>query len=462
MLNFKIWLEGFRVNYSKLPEFLRAPVDDNDFEKFLQNPNNTPIIDGFDSMKLKRNEKEIEDELHRIEELIVFDIENNPGDFISASFSNELKTIEIKDSQKLNSFKSKILYGMKFEMKEEKIALYFKEKVEKLDSEYEKSEEIRRSIDIRLNEELQKIVINLYQNLLNKGTYFEEIKKYIFDMIAVELDKPEVKSLTGYTRYKLIKNDKHTSALMIGSVKLDWGKIQQIIKLSKISDPPKINQIRKKIKALKEIRDKFQNNVEYKNKWHNILQKVFLKKIKHPISAQDKELQEYFIRLSVENYVSFVKQANYDMVLFPESSSLLNKMIAIGISEYYNCEAVMGFRKREMATIDVHGFIKKNPNLPKEYSPDTGKTLLAGALERLKDLINSSRGEIKRIKINQAFIRNWNINSEIIKKINKKVILVVDDNLRSGGTFQSINKVLWNVGSPRYVNYYVPLWANFS
>jgi predicted amidophosphoribosyltransferase len=50
----------------------------------------------------------------------------------------------------------------------------------------------------------------------------------------------------------------------------------------------------------------------------------------------------------------------------------------------------------------------------------------------------------------------------VLKKINKKIILVVDDNYRSGGTLQAINKVLWNIGSPRYVGYYVPLYANFS
>jgi hypothetical protein len=451
MLNFKDWLEGFRVDYSKLPDFLQAPNDD-DFETFLKKPSSVSI-GGFDSSNiLGARKKEVIDQLHQIEELMVFDIEKHPEDFIDVDFSNNLSTLSIKDSQRLNSFRSKILYGMKFEMKGEKVAIYFKEKLKKLTEDYERLTNTRRSVDIRLNADIQKIILRIYEDLKSKGAYLQQIEKHMPSMIAHELDKIAVK-------YVVVRDaSKNISTLMIGGgkskVKLDWQKIKQVIDQSNAASSPKITMLRKEIQALKEVIDRFQNNVEYKSKWHNIIQQVFLKKTKHPASAADQKLQEYFVDLSVENYVNFIKDGYYDMILYPESSSSLNKMIATKLGKHYGCEAIMGFKKKEMITIDIHNFIKKNSHLSGEK--------LTGALNRLRDQIFSSDGEIKKISINQAFVRNWDVNSEVLKKINKKIILVVDDNYRSGGTLQAINKVLWNIGSPRYVGYYVPLYANFS
>jgi hypothetical protein len=454
MLNFKDWLEGFRVDYSKLPDFLQAPNDD-DFEAFLQKPSSVSI-GGFDSSNiLGARKKEAIEQLHQIEDLMIFDRSiNQPEDFIkiNTNSSNMLDTLSITDSQRLNSFKSKILYGMKFEMDGEKVAVYFKEKLKKLTEDYERLTTTRRSVDIRLNADIQKIILRIYEALQSKGAYIEQIKKHMPGMMPAELDKIAV-------TYDVVRDaSNNISALMIGGgkskVKLDWQKIKQVIDQSNAGDTPKITTLRKEIKALKEVMDRFKNNIKYKDQWNNIIQQVFLKKTKHPATAADRKLQERFVELSVENYVKFIKDGYYDMILYPESSSSLNKMIATELGKHYGCEATLGFNKKEMITIDVHSFIKKNSHLSGEK--------LTGALNRLRNQIVGSNGAIKNISINQAFVRNWNVNSELLKKINKKIILVVDDNFRSGGTLQAINKVLWNVGSPRYVGYYVPLYANFS
>ena len=88
----------------------------------------------------------------------------------------------------------------------------------------------------------------------------------------------------------------------------------------------------------------------------------------------------------------------------------------------------------------------------------------------LKNTVDRSKGQIKNIQKNQPFVRNLQMDPTIPQQVTpqdqrsqfkNRRLLVIDDNTRSGGTFQIINHMLRDQG-PQSIHYYTPLLANFT
>lgn len=428
ILNFKNWLidEGFRVDYSRLPPYLQAPESYADYPASLNLGNIR-----------KQDRKWIIDRLHEIEGSIVFDFDNHPEDFIEIK---ELNYLDVKPSARLSSFRSSVLYGLKFDMSKDKVASFFREKIKELTQELDNLLNQRANISTQIKKPDMVIIWKLYNEIIRNNNYPVENDSFWNKLTQIVLTN---KTYGQYSGKKPTINQvkKVVSFYQHAGGNLNLSQLNKLIPM--VSDALGISQ----------------TNIENINVWRNMIQQSFLKKIKNPINAHDQTMSDRFVDLSADNFMKFYSN-NYecDYVLYPQSSSFLNEKLAKKLADKIGCEAVLGFTKKPRMTIDTHNLKKK-----------VGDSKFKISHERLRRFTADSDGEIKNVDKNQQFVRNMNLNADFftadrissIRKYKMK-FLIIDDNFRTGGTLQDINKIMRNSVRPDRIDYYVPLFANFS
>ena len=426
-MNFKQWMttEGFRVNYNKLPSTLHP--------------------DNYDANLIQsRQKKSVIDQVYNAPESIVFDPLDQPQDFIKIETVNKVEQLNIPTRQQLPSFEGvQILYGFKFSAANEKIALESSKKVKELEAELAGLQNKKMGRNKEDQSRIIEIIKNCHDSIIRKVPDPSQLAKYLPSFVNRDLETAELlKFKNGQPQLWDMK--------MIQKV-LNNSEVESTYSISK-----KVNEIKTEIQRLNDI-------IGSKGGMMNLIQQAFLKKIKHPQTPDDQQLCDHFVRLSVENYHKYRPNYPYEYVVYPQSSSALNTQIATGLAAQYGATAVQGFTKLMTPTIDTTNFIRNNPQLT--------PIKRAGAINKLSSQIASSKGQIKNIQNNRPYVRNWQMDPQLMQNVKpdhnmsgltNRRILIIDDNAASSGTIQAIHKVLMSSQIPKSVHIYTPLFANFS
>lgn len=433
-MNFKQWLhEGFGVDYDNLPNAFRP--------------------DSFDatSISAQSGRQKLVGQIYDSNS-INFDPEDRPQDFIKINSINQLSKFD--PPQPLKSFEgSEILYGMTFDAKSNLLSQEFSKNVKFLKEELKKLMNLKRENDKNGKEPVQNIVFDTYKDIVDKGGDSTTIEKRLPQMAQARIAAAGLANKTNQT-WNLQK--------MLNIVKSMKTKPEEKVSVSELN------------KQIQDVKSKLEVAVEKLNatpRMSFIIQQAFLRKIKHPKTPEDHQLCDHFVKLSVDNYTKFRGQYHYDYVLYPESSSELNENIAKSLAAKYGATPIRGFQKIENPKIDTTSFINKYPGKPNE--PDDNGVMRSGywrTFQNLKNTVDRSKGQIKNIQKNQPFVRNLQMDPTIPQQVTpqdqrsqlrNRRLLVIDDNTRSGGTFQIINHILRDQG-PQSIHYYTPLLANFT
>lgn len=451
-MKFRTWIydEGFGIDYDKLPDGFRS--DSFDAESIVANNGRQKLV------------SQIADS-----NSIDFHPENRPQDFIKIEPVNKLTKFD--PPQPLRSFEgSEILYGMKFNAKSNLLENGFSKEVEELKAQRKKLIDLKKEADRTGTEDAKQIVFRVYQDMVDKGAPLDLIQKRLPQMVQSNL--------------------KIAGLANIGNQKWDIKKIANIIRLMK-RNPEERQTSGKYSKQIEELDLLLQPALQKLNaipRMCFIIEQAFLKKIKHPQTPEDNQLCDHFVKLAVENYTSMRGKYHYDYVMYPESSSKLNTKIAEALASHYGAVPIKGFQKIADPKIDMTSYINNYPGKPDELI--TGDELAKSNLRKreaaeeppqmksgywriqndLQGIIDRSKGQIKNVQKNQPFIRNLKMDPTIPQQVKQqdqrsqlrnRRLLVIDDNTRSGATFQTINHILRDQG-PQSIHYYTPLLADFT
>ena len=412
MKKFQNWLkirEGFGINYDELPNFMRP--NSYDVSRINQDKQNVDLI--YQSKAIN------------------FDPQDRPQDFICIKKVNSVQTLHIPAKLVLPSFRASILYGMKMCKPKNSFSAPVRQLVKQI-AEINDQLKLIRNKDVR--KDIQILIYQYYQYVLEKcpNPDWKVISEYINAKLEGQIKKP-------YTIRKL----------------------QNIIKAIKLDQTR--SQVEAQRNALQAEYDTVRANFDSEPNLFNIIQRVFLKKIKFPITQEDIILQTQFVNLAVDNYKKLRPNYTYDYVVYPQSRSNLNQIIAERFATLYGAIPIKGFEKLAVPEIDVTSFMRNNPEMPPEE-----RTKI---MQDLKKRLASSSGQIKNIHhIHRPFVRNWQMAADLKKNVrptdeisglqNRKILLI-DDNVASSGTFQSIHHLLLKQ-SPKLIHIYTPLLVNLS
>ncbi|MHA2045519.1 MAG: phosphoribosyltransferase [Candidatus Thorarchaeota archaeon] len=248
--------------------------------------------------------------------------------------------------------------------------------------------------------------------------------------------------------------------------------------------------IQKILDASKECVNKFQSP-KLKDtpgeEFMTILQQLFSWVIKHPISQHSQKLQDDFIKMTGDHFYNMNPNKFYHYVVYPESSSPFTKKLSEYLGNKFKqtnpkLRVVHGFEKRSKPKIDADRYQKY------KMTTDKGLSDFKGSMNYLQSQIDSSerdtpdasgnlagpkKHQIKGVKGSRQFVRMMQLAPTATRNyqdpetgeyqgvsFRNKNILVIDDNISSGGTAQDITQLIRQQG-PRNVDIYVPLYAKF-
>lgn len=450
-MKFRTWIyEGFGVDYENLPEPFRKDTFD------------------ADSILAKRGRQKLVGQVFD-SNAIDFHPEDRPQDFIKVQTVNKLTKFD--PPQPLKSFEgSEILYGMRFNANSNLLEEGFAKEVDRLKTKMAELIKAKKEADRNGKQPVQDIVVNVYNDMIHKGADNKTIERIMPQMVQARI----------------------AAAGLANKSNQSWNlqKMMNIVKLSqkKPEEKESSGKIGKKIDALKVELETAVKRLNAIPRMCFIIEQAFLKKIKHPVTADDNQLCDHFVRLAVENYTKSRGNYHYDYVLYPESSSELNTKIATALAAEYGAVPIKGFQKVANPKIDTTSYINQYPGKPDELitpeelgksnlrqgaTPPQTSQMKSGYWKIFNDLqgkINRSNGQIKNVDRNQSFIRNLQMNPTVPQQVTQKDqrsqfrnrrLLVIDDNTRSGATFQTINHMLRDRG-PQSIHYYTPLLADFT
>jgi hypothetical protein len=433
MGHFKNWLEGWGIDYQQLP---------------------SDLTDNYGNLKTKTSiRNQAMDSLYK-SPFITFDSQKDrPEDFVNIEPLMQAKNLfqfNLTGKQILPSWEgATIYYGFRFSTPQEKI------------SQEKREEMLRMQNEVKnLKTQLKKVTMKTLSPLQRKIVDEEwEIMKDRNNMT------PE-----GYEKYlPIFVNNRLKKENQTG---LSWTKIQAYLK-RKREKGDSAYKLKKIISEKEEIIEKYRIEIENKNTFLNAVERAFLKKMKHPSTSEDQAFSHNFIKTAVDHFVR-LNNRHYEYILYPESSSNMNEQLALELALKIGAEPINGFKKLENPTIDTHNYAainKPDPNQRGLGGPDDTIYKNLYGNRGLQNTIQSSKGEIKKFTFGKqfrSFVRNWEMQpglkgSEENQKgisIKNKRLLVIDDNVDSGGTFQAINHILVK-HKPRRIDYYAPIVANF-
>lgn len=420
------------------------------------------LFGNFTSRKVKAGA--IHD-LYANQDVITFDPEDRPEDFIRIEPLNQAKqlpTLKIGDRHLLRSFEgASILYGFKFSEPQEEITLALQEKEKGLRQQLQDLEQGLKAANTRgtgMNSQVRGVLDNLFDQLRDRMGFIA------WDQFVDMMTNRANHELEAQGLLRTAKNGKIQ--------RLGQKRIAQYLQNKKedASGGTSAPTIRKRIKALEVELDHTMQQIGQKGKFLNVVQRAFLKKLKFPRTARDRQLQQEFVKNAVDNYTRLRPNYPYDYVVYPESSGVLNGEIAMALGSYYNAMPIRGLIKIQNPTIDTTNFARNHP----DRSPQWRRNMLFKNPDSLQNQLGSTSGQIKNVTGKntnyRAFVRNWRMAPDLDQQVNPvhersglrgRRILVIDDNTASGGTFEAVNQKLQEQ-RPKSIHFYTPLWVNFS
>lgn len=444
MKDFMTWLEGFGIDYSQIPQ-----QASDQYWLFNQQTN------------LK---KDAIDALHDSPFLRFSNTDDPTTDLIQIEPLNQaqqLPVLSLKDQQLLPSFEGcTIHYGFRFSIpkqpKEDQASRFNRlppgaeETLRKLETDKKKLEK-ELPLATNLSKVLKSIIDQEYAAF--KGKAYSDIVDKVVQNVNIEL-----KHQNFVRRGKLVQLTPEVVLTYLRNVEKEKDVLRQ-------------DTIKKKIAEI----DQEIEAVKTKTPFYNVTQQAMLRKLKFPRTPQDKELQNQFVRLAAENYYRIKQQIKYDYVVYPESRSNLNAEIATALAERFHAWPIQGLNKLPSPDedwtlahpgnswrIDTHSLGDKHPSMDK---PTWRQRLF-----NLADRIKSGRGQIKNIPYDTPFVRNWQMSPTLNQQLDPRharsglrgrTILLIDDNVRTSGTFQAVYHIIIKT-KPRRIDIYTPLWVDFT
>lgn len=433
MMNFKQWLEGFGFDTRKSTDTVTK-----DF------------LTQFKDVKKSSGRHEIISKHATEHDLLYFSEEDRPSDLIRLVQLNKIESLPFFNIKRsLPSFEGgKIYYAFtfapseNFELLSKKIGTQTKELGAYVDTTVDRR---KKEIQLITNDIQKKIQVieskfvyapRLEQSIPNLWHLFSQFQNDhpILNRNAIESTKnmfghslslPQLQDLINW-----FNSDERE----------DWLSLKQELNSIQLKSRSTDNRL-------------VLSNKDSKNFFTNAcLSAVNI--IKNPQTDNQKNIQEKFIELAVQAYVSKAKNKGYDYVIWPESGSLLNQKVAEKLAQHYNAEPMQGFNKRsrEDTRLDRTTAHRQGHNTSQMQQHFDS---------RIKNGNPNSKPTIKGVTQNSVkpFVRMWDINRPEIGKYRKARILVVDDTSNSGATMQSIHKVLISE-KPRQIDMFVPIQLN--
>ena len=437
MSKFKRWLEGWGIDYNQIP--------------------NT-VADQFGNMKSSVNAKRgVRNDLYQ-SDFVTFDPTDRPEDFVKIEPLNQAKSLpqfNITGRHILPAFEgSTIFYGFRFTTPEEQFSQELKDKKKQLVSDRkELKAQLKKANATGTLKPRQKEIIDEVLLKIAEQPYFptEGYEDHVVPIINGRLEKEGLQRVTWNRVYGYMKERK---------------------KKKKTDDSA--YKIRKKLKEIESQLHEIDKSAKNKGTFLNAIEQAFLKKMKHPSTPEDRQFSEHFIKTAVDHFVR-LSNGSYDYVLYPESSSEMNDTLALEIASRINAEPIKGFQKINQPTIDTHNYSKINKPNPEQQGlggPESKQHRAIYGPSGLQKMVDTNKGQVKNItranKPLRPYVRNWemtpglkgNSENKTGHSFKNKRVLIVDDNVDSGGTFQAINQIIRKHG-PRKIDYYAPIVANF-
>lgn len=222
------------------------------------------------------------------------------------------------------------------------------------------------------------------------------------------------------------------------------------------------------------------------NQYYNALKLAFTKILKHPQSPGSKKLQIKFMDEAIAYFLRANGNKRYNIVLYPESSSEFNKLFAAKLAKKFGTKAFQAFNKPSVGTaptLDEKGLryefarrAKEKHAAGEKYPVKIGKGGSGGVsaeddsdgtlhfqqkLPYLQDLLTkrlNNKKATSRISnfTDKDFRKYVNMFDTIKGNYKGQDVLLIDDNVDGGGTFERLFDLLIKQ-NPRSIDIFAPL-----
>lgn len=417
-MGFKMWieqleLEGFGFNLANIPT-----VKDM---KTL----NRSVRAGINAQS-KKQVMQIFADKNKDYEIFDFDPENRPWDLISVKpidKTSSLPQLKIPNKQLLDTFRDmKIYYGFEFVPKPTigDSSMYNND-----------SGQLERS-----KMDLAKID----QEIQNKQNPY-------IDMVSLENKHPDFYEKISQVAH-ITNVDQKTKILANQGIAVNPWVINRYLNEWLPYKQLKIAPLVQKQQELKTVIQQY--NRPFFNKrqmqfYISLARNALGKIIKHPTNQRERTLQEQLIHCAVQRYKTFRPNSVYDYIVYPESSSDFNELLAYAFSEAYpGSKPIRGFEKLTRVEVDNANWAKNNPGKKPPKAPN-----------------QNEKFQMKNIRFQQhrPFYKMFQKSELQGDSFKRRRILLVDDNVSSSGTMQGLYKILRR-DRPQHVDIYAPIYYN--
>lgn len=168
------------------------------------------------------------------------------------------------------------------------------------------------------------------------------------------------------------------------------------------------------------------------------------------------KVRRLFLQQGAENFYRLMQGKKYDFVLYPESSSKFNELLAKKLAGLFGTTAIKGFSKKPASEITID-----EPALRSHFGPDAtnkmaflkqggiGYTGLDRATPYKPVQIKNFAQPLRR------YVNMWNVAPGY--KATGKRLLIIDDNIDAGGTLERLYDLI-KQQQPKSVDIYSPLY----
>jgi hypothetical protein len=199
--------------------------------------------------------------------------------------------------------------------------------------------------------------------------------------------------------------------------------------------------------SIEVLKNKFTDK-ENAEAYLKLIRIAFARVLKEPSTPVAKTMSRNFIKLAADNFIRWAKAQDkkYDCVTYPDSSKEFNSRLADYLAHRLNAKSVKGFEKLtgENITIDWEALNRDQPpSQVTRLKTQIGQKLKTGSKLQIKNLDQHLR----------RYVRQWQTAEDFAGKN----ILIIDDNIDQGGTFEQVHEVVQKQ-HPASVDIYSPLY----
>ncbi len=193
------------------------------------------------------------------------------------------------------------------------------------------------------------------------------------------------------------------------------------------------------------------NSKELGEKYFYWLSTALVKILKDPQGAYGRKIQDQFMDIALRHFIDMSGGYKYDIIAYPESSKSFNKIFANKAAGILRAEEVREFKKvpASQINVDVENLRRRYEQNPQGFE---GKKQYLNYLLRREP--QNKPLQIKNIqdKESRRYINPFGSEGDY----KGKRVLIIDDNVDSGGTFEVLYDMVIRQG-PAQIDLYSPI-----